>query len=44
MGHPRCARVDGGVPATPTDGGDLMDPVAILLLFNVAVWLYWTVK
>ena len=22
----------------------LMDPVAILLLFNVAVWLYWTVK
>jgi hypothetical protein len=36
--------VDGGICATIIDLGHLMDPVAFLLLFNVAVWLYWTVR
>ena len=35
---------DGGVPAVAGDFPILMDPVAILLLFNVVVWCYWTFK
>ena len=33
-----------GISTTIIDLPILMDPVALLLLFNVAVWLYWTVK
>jgi hypothetical protein len=36
--------VDGGVPTVAGDLSILMDPVTFLLLFNVMVWLYWTVK
>ena len=36
--------LEPGFCATIIDLPILMDPVAILLLFNVAVWLYWTVK
>ena len=44
MGHWGHHRVGGGVHSASTDGGDLMDPVVMLLLFNVAVWAYWTFK
>ena len=37
-----CA--ERGVPATTIDLGIIMDPVAFLLLFNITIWLYWTVK
>ena len=33
-----------GISTTIIDLPIIMDPVAFLLLFNVAVWLYWTVK
>ena len=33
-----------GISTTIIDLPIIMDPVALLLLFNVAVWLYWTVK
>jgi hypothetical protein len=36
--------VDGAILSASTDGGAVMDPVVILLLFNVAVWCYWTFK
>ncbi len=34
----------GGISTTIIDLPIIMDPVTFLLLFNVAVWLYWTVK
>ncbi len=34
----------GGISTTTIDLGYLMDPVSFLLLVNIAVWLYWTVK
>ena len=36
--------VDGGVHIVAINFPILMDPVTFLLLFNVTVWLYWTVK
>ena len=33
-----------GISTTIIDRGHLMDPVALLLLFNITVWLYWTFK
>jgi len=35
---------DGGVPTTVINPSTVMDPITFLLLFNVMVWLYWTVK
>ena len=34
----------GGISTTIIDLGHLMDPITLLLLFNITVWLYWTVK
>ena len=34
----------GGISTTIINLGHLMDPVTFLLLFNITVWLYWTVK
>ena len=34
----------GGISTTIIDLGHLMDPVTFLLLFNITVWCYWTVK
>ena len=34
----------GGISTTIIDLGYLMDPITFLLLFNITVWLYWTVK
>jgi len=36
--------VDGGVPTTVINPSTVMDPVTFLLLFNVTVWLYWSVQ
>ena len=36
--------IDGGVPTVAINFTILMDPITLLLLFNVTVWLYWTVK
>ena len=36
--------IEPDICATIIDRGHLMDPVALLLLFNITVWLYWTVK
>jgi hypothetical protein len=36
--------IDGAIHSSITDGGAVMDPVMMLLLFNVAVWCYWTFK
>ena len=36
--------VECGISTTIIDLGHLMDPVTFLLLFNITVWLYWTVK
>ena len=44
MGYWGHHRVGGGIHTVITNGGDLMDPVVMLLLFNVAVWCYWTFK
>ena len=33
-----------GISTTIIDLGHLMDPITLLLLFNITVWLYWTVK
>ena len=33
-----------GVSTTIIDLGIIMDPITFLLLFNITVWLYWTVK
>jgi hypothetical protein len=44
MGHSGHHPVGSGIHPASTDGGALMDPVVLLLLFNVAVWCYWTFK
>ena len=44
MGSPGDCSIIGGVPTTIIDLGIIMDPVTFLLLFNITVWLYWTVK
>ena len=44
LGSQGDCSIEPGICATIIDLPILMDPVAILLLFNVAVWLYWTVK
>ena len=36
--------VDGGICTAVINLYLIMDPVVILLLFNVAVWCYWTIK
>jgi hypothetical protein len=36
--------VDGGVHAVAINFPILMDPITLLLLFNVMVWCYWTFK
>ena len=33
-----------GISTTIIDLGIIMDPITFLLLFNITVWLYWTVK
>ena len=33
-----------GISTTIINLGIIMDPVTFLLLFNITVWLYWTVK
>ena len=35
---------DGGVPTAVINPSTVMDPVTLLLLFNVMVWLYWSIK
>jgi len=44
MGCDRDSGINGDIHSASTDGGAVMDPVTMLLLFNRAVWLYWTVK
>ena len=44
LGTQSYCSIIGGLSTTIIDLGHLMDPVAILLLFNITVWLYWTVK
>ena len=34
----------GGISTTIIDLPIIMDPITFLLLVNITVWLYWTVK
>jgi len=36
--------VDGGFCTAIINLGAVIDPITIILLFNVAVWCYWTFK
>jgi len=36
--------IDGGICATIIDLPILMDPVTLLLIFNITIWCYWTFK
>ena len=44
LGSQSDCGIERGVPTTIINLDLIMDPVAILLLFNITVWLYWTVK
>ena len=44
VGTQSYCSIIGGISTTIIDLGTLMDPITFLLLFNITVWLYWTVK
>ena len=44
LGTPSDCSIERGIPTTIIDLPILMDPITLLLLFNITVWLYWTVK
>ena len=44
LGSQSDCGIERGVPTTIIDLDLIMDPIALLLLFNITVWLYWTVK
>ena len=44
VGSPSDRCVEPDICATIIDRGHLMDPITFLLLFNITVWLYWTLK
>jgi hypothetical protein len=36
--------IECGVPTVAINFHTVMDPITLLLLFNVTVWLYWSIK
>ena len=44
LGSQSYCSIIGGISTTIIDLHIIMDPITFLLLFNITVWLYWTVK